>query len=833
MHATDPAPLASDPGRSHTVPGRAPATPSELPNRIGKYNVVKLLGKGAMGVVYQAFDPLLERDVALKVMLPQIADDPEQKHRFEREARAVAKLMHANVVMVFDLGYHSDGSPYIAMELLKGQDLLQALKEGPPLSFEKKLSIILQVLEGVGRAHQAGIVVGTANYMSPEQVNGAKVDGRSDLFSTGCMLYELALGRLPFQSDSLITTLWKIVHEEPNLDVTAGPEYAALQPILKQALAKNPDDRYQTAVAFADALRGVMSRQTGTLAPTSAATGPVAVPAPASGATLALGRSPMRLGEPLPVPARATADPTADPTALFRLMREIYVGAKSGQLHFRHHQERRSLHIARGRIVHATSDVPGQHLGDTMVRYGLLRQTQVHRAIAIVLRDRKRLGAVLGELGMLGPDRLQEAVGIHVRETLFDVAGRADGSWSFEEMGSDCVPESGPTFSIGEMILEAARRIQAPDVVRRVLGDLDRALSLSTHPLLRSQKLTLTPTDGFLLSRIDGSLTAREVFGLIPLPLEDVERSLFALLCTGLVEPVSRVGRAPRVLQQPRSMGSAERAAAERVAAEQRAAEARLACESLRREITVAHQELSGKTHFEILDLARACAAEQVREAYFRKVKPYLPEAPLDPSLTDLKEQRQAVYDRLREAYATLGSRDARAKYEKTLDARELRNQLQPPAPPPPPQVASLDVDGSPDDRAAIEVLRQAQRLLGEDKTWDAIQLLEGLLPRAEGHSRFRAQVLLARAYARNPKWVKRAEEVLQRVVSEAPEHAQAYVVLGNIYRASQLASRALAMYRKALQLQPADQEAQEGLAALSPESENGAGRRRLFRKSS
>ena len=133
--------------------------------RIGKYEIVALLGRGGMGAVHKAFDPLLERDVAIKVMLPGIADDPEQKQRFEREARAVARLTHPSVVTVFDLGYHTDGSPYIVMELLRGRDLLEVLRQGPPLSLDETIAIVLQVLDGLGQrpqgrdrppGHQAG-----------------------------------------------------------------------------------------------------------------------------------------------------------------------------------------------------------------------------------------------------------------------------------------------------------------------------------------------------------------------------------------------------------------------------------------------------------------------------------------------------------------------------------------------------------------------------------------------------------------------------------------------------------------------------------------------------
>ena len=265
----------------------------ELSGRVGKYEILRPLGKGAMGQVYVAHDTVLDRDVALKVMVASIADDPELKARFEREARAVAKMTHPNVVTVFDLGNHVDGSPFIAMELLKGRDLQKLLRE-QAVPLDRRVAIIVQVLAGLAHAHQAGIVhrdikpanifiqddgsakimdfgvarlttasmtgtgsiVGTADYMSPEQVKAAKVDGRSDLFSVGCMLFELVTGRRPFHADNLMAIFYKITHEEPDTDlVPAGPEYDALLPILRKALAKEIAERYQTAYDFAVDLR--------------------------------------------------------------------------------------------------------------------------------------------------------------------------------------------------------------------------------------------------------------------------------------------------------------------------------------------------------------------------------------------------------------------------------------------------------------------------------------------------------------------------------------------------------------------------------------------------
>jgi serine/threonine protein kinase len=573
---------------------RAASAPS---GRIGKYEIVRLLGRGGMGAVYQAFDPHLEREVALKVMLPEIADNPEHKRRFEREARAVARLTHPNVVMVFDLGYHTDGSPYIVMELMQGRDLLSAMRTGPPLSLKRKLATVLQVLAGLGHAHKAGIVhrdvkpanvfinkdgaakimdfgvarldavpatamgkfVGTANYMSPEQARGLALDGRSDLFSVGCMLCELLSGRRPFDADSLVATLFRIATEPPTLQLPAGAEYEALRPILEKALAKDPAQRYETAAAFTSALRGILAAL-----PPEATALPGARPAaggPSPGTdTASSGARTGALRLPsLYTPGIGVSGPPADPTPLFSLLRTIYVDAKSGALHFSHAHELRILRVLKGQILHASSDVAGERLGDVLVRYGLLTQADVDRAMDRVLRERARLGVVLLEMGCIERGRLEEAVGVHAREILFSVLDEPGVTVGFEEVPEDALEtDLVCSLSMGEVILEATRRVQDPELVRRGLGDPSRILMLSSNPVLRSQRITFTPTDGFILSRVDGRMSMREVLSLVPVPAEDAERSLFGLLCTGTVDCVADVPSrrtAPPITQAPQSGG--------------------------------------------------------------------------------------------------------------------------------------------------------------------------------------------------------------------------------------------------------------------------------------
>ena len=575
-------------------PSERPAPP-EMPDRLGKYEILARLGQGAMGVVYHAHDPLLDRDVALKVMLAQVAEDPEQKLRFEREARAVARMMHPNVVTVFDLGYHTDGAPYIAMELLRGHDLLHALRNGPYLTLDRKLAIILQVLEGLGHAHAAGIVhrdikpanvflpdegmakimdfgvarftmssvtstgvvVGTADYMSPEQVSGVRVDGRSDLFSTGAMLCELLTGHRPFHGESLVTILFKITHEEPRLDLPPGPEHAALVPILQKALAKDVADRYQTASEFVDALQAYLARSPASV---GAADAPFADgdAATASGRT-GVGRAQetMDLG-PLVLnldfsteaaDSRRRGPPEAGAGAQFRPARgpaSRLPAAPRGSTRDRSRAISTSSTAAagaasaswRGRSCTGPA-IPAASTSGTcsFATAGSGRPTSTRRS-----RSSCGIAGVSGEFSWpwdcsIGAV-LDEAVGLHAREILFDAMGQTDGSFTFEESAPEPLgpDDAASNLSTVELILEAARRVQDPAVVRRVLRNLDLVPVVARDAFNRFRNIALTPADGFLLSRIDGKAMARDLFKLIPLPAEDVERSLFGLLSTGVVE---------------------------------------------------------------------------------------------------------------------------------------------------------------------------------------------------------------------------------------------------------------------------------------------------------
>ena len=243
-----------------------------------------------MGVVYRARDDGLERDVALKVMA--MGDHTaEGRERFLREARSVARLQHPNIVIIYELGEH-DGAPFMAMELLEGLDVQRALAARMRPDPRVTLPIVMQLLAGLGHAHEHGIVhrdvkpsnvflprgrhakvmdfgvarlaagttavgtmVGTPNYMSPEQVRTGLVDGRSDLFSAGLILYELVTGEKVYRADNVVSLLYKIAHEDPALaELPAGPQWERLRTVVTRALAREPEDRYPDARSMSDEL---------------------------------------------------------------------------------------------------------------------------------------------------------------------------------------------------------------------------------------------------------------------------------------------------------------------------------------------------------------------------------------------------------------------------------------------------------------------------------------------------------------------------------------------------------------------------------------------------
>ena len=267
--------------------------------KLGRYQIVSEVGKGAMGTVYKAIDPLIERTVAIKAINLDLSKEElaSFEERFYREAKSAGQLSHPNIVTIYDIG-ETDNVAYIAMEFLEGQSLRELLDSGAVLAIDRISRIAAQVAEGLayaqkhgivhrdikpanivitrsgvvkitdfGIAHmpsasrtQAGMVLGSPKYMSPEQVVGKTVDGRSDVFSLGVMLYEMLTGQSPFAGDNISTIMYRILNETPlNPSIVNARIPLAFDTIITKALAKRPEDRYQTAKEMARDLKNYPS----------------------------------------------------------------------------------------------------------------------------------------------------------------------------------------------------------------------------------------------------------------------------------------------------------------------------------------------------------------------------------------------------------------------------------------------------------------------------------------------------------------------------------------------------------------------------------------------
>ena len=270
-------------------------------SRLGRFEVLKEIGQGAMGQVFLANDPKIERQVAIKtIMLPPGTSEQEAhetSQRFLREAQAAGKLLHPNIVTIFDVG-EEGGVSFIAMEFIEGQTLERFTRGGSLLPLGRVLDLMAQAAGALDYAHQrkvvhrdikpanlmvlndgtlkvtdfglaknpsanltqAGVLLGTPSYMSPEQIQGHEIDGRSDLFSLGVVLYELLTGLRPFEGESISTIIYKVLYEDPRPPAACNPVLPPdLNVVLARALAKDPARRYATGADLVTALQKALS----------------------------------------------------------------------------------------------------------------------------------------------------------------------------------------------------------------------------------------------------------------------------------------------------------------------------------------------------------------------------------------------------------------------------------------------------------------------------------------------------------------------------------------------------------------------------------------------
>jgi eukaryotic-like serine/threonine-protein kinase len=312
-------------------------------SHLGRYEIVGELGHGAMGIVYKARDPLIDRVVAIKTINLSLAQEGKEEYegRFYQEAKAAGRLSHPNIVTIYDVGKSGDVA-YIAMEFLEGRELRDILNDNQQIPVEQVLDITAQVAMGLAYAHeqgivhrdvkpsnimvvrdghvkitdfgiarmasaavrtQTGMVLGSPKYMSPEQVVGRAIDQRSDIFSLGVMLYEMLTGQSPFAGENVNAIMYQTLNAIPPPPGTLNPAVPdMLNFIVAKALAKNVDDRYQNARELANDLRACRDSMLRSGATAAAVTPSSASPSKLGDAKVSASRAEMEAEESRPVP---------------------------------------------------------------------------------------------------------------------------------------------------------------------------------------------------------------------------------------------------------------------------------------------------------------------------------------------------------------------------------------------------------------------------------------------------------------------------------------------------------------------------------------------------
>ena len=483
---------------------------------------------------------------------------------------------------------------------------------------------------------------------------------------------------------------------------------------------------------------------------------------------------------------------------------------------------------------------------------------------------RFRLERVLAEIGIRPQGKAAPAPAggsaRDLRERLLECLANRSLAATFVE-GDDPPPDVAEAAGATEpLILEAVRRLADPEAVRASLGDVEQPL-VATATF--AEERTLTLTEGYLLSRIDGTTSARQVLQLVPLDPEETERTLLGLLLTGRVEyraaPSPRAARRPETAVPPPAdekpepvaepvgepaeapLGEAsgpgdtapdeafplaslieDEAATGPEGAPAPLPAAPLDAETLeqRRQILEVFQSLPGKNHFEVLGVEPGCSDADVKRAHAALVKRYHPDVHRDPRLEELHDFVEAILIRVGEAWEVLGDARSRASYEARFGV--VRRSREAPAPPaasgatsaptsgPPAPASGTGAPASPSALPPVpeyvapeETLFKARLLLSQARYWDAIQVLETAVPQMEPlRHQHKGRILLAKAYAKNPNWVRRAEEYLHVVLREDPTNVEAHYELGRLYKQVGQAARAQAMFRRVVELKPEHREA-------------------------
>jgi serine/threonine protein kinase/curved DNA-binding protein CbpA len=751
-----------------------------------------------------------------------------------------AKLKHPHIVTIHDVVDRPDMS-FIVMEFIEGKTLGKLLKDERRLSLEETSRLLGQTAAALDFAHQKGVVhrdvkpanimiengtgsvkvmdfgiaksdafteltaagsvLGTPNYMSPEQARGDLAIGpRADLFSLGCLAYECVVGQKAFVGSTVMATLMAIMNEDPRpFDRDAlglGSEFDAL---LKRALAKNPSERFANGAELVSALVALRAPD---YQPTVVIESPIAplveAPPPPS----------------LPVTRREPGDRSSfdvrlqgslGDTTVAELIREVYSARNTGILHLTRDDASKRIYFKNGNVVFANSDVNEDRLGEFLIRTGEIDRPTFDRASELMKKTGQRMGTSLIKLDVLTRENLSALVRRQVQAIIYSLFDWDRGVYGFEiherPVEEDIIVE----LSTAELILFGVRAMDSLDRIRTALGSLDRVLRHTENPLLLYQKMTLTTSEGYVLSRVDGATSVAEIASISPLGEDETLRCVYALVAAGVVEmaartfpPTARISTPP-----PRE----EKApAAETQKKEPEPAPPPEQGQEVLDDIARKHASLETADYYEVLGVSPGASDDEIKKGYYAMAKKYHPDRHHLPHLREVQGLLEELFAKVTVAYQELSDPASRRRYDgarlqKARAAAAPETSAQGPAP-----------YSMPQEVVAERHYQQGYGHFEREEYFDAIQCLRECVRMMPGEPRFHK--LLAKALSKNPNWRKEAETHFLQALKANEFDLECLVGLAETYEAAGLATRAANIYEKILAYDPDHSIAREKMEA-------------------
>lgn len=504
------------------------------------------------------------------------------------------------------------------------------------------------------------------------------------------------------------------------------------------------------------------------------------------------------------------------------VIRGLYLDRKSGILHLEREAIKKRIYFKKGSMIFANSDVNDDRIGEFLIRNNVIDRAAFEMAVKVAKDTGKRFGKTVVEMGHMKAEEMETQVTGQIEAIIYSLFLWEAGDWNLEPHEDPVDADIMLNLSTADIILEGIRRMNDLDAIRRGLGDTQAMLRHSDNPLLLYQKISLTPSEGFVLSRVDGVSTVSDIAAISPLGEEETLRCIYGLVSAGVLDVVgSGAQTAAATAEEDKvdiPMPEAETLERDGDKAAAPAAPQGPTPEeqAIRDDIMARHASLATATLYDLLGLNQNASAAEIKKAYYKMAKKYHPDRHHSPHLYDVHGQLEELFVKTTKAYQKLSDPLARRRYDASLRTEAPRGEA-----------VARESSGTPlgdaampegpthQEKMADMQFREGRRHFMEMHYFDAIQCLREAVRLAPHKGQYHK--LLAQTLIKNPHWRKEAEEHFHEALKTSQFDAECFVGLGEIYEGEGMESRAMKMYQQALNYDPSNEFVQEKLDAHKP----------------